>query len=165
MLINTIAFGVIRLFRKILQEKSGAKIYRLEAGDQQVYISDIRKAKAEFGWEPAFTPADGLNKLIDWISKNESLFQNFSGKLREQKIFDKKMNNWKNKKLSKLTIVSPIFPPDIGGPASYVYELGQRLKSDFDITVITFCEGKANLMKGVSIHSIDPSRHGFWVDS
>ncbi len=71
------------------------------------------------------------------------------------------MNNWKNKKLSKLTIVSPIFPPDIGGPASYVYELGQRLKSDFDITVITFCEGKANLMKGVSIHSIDPSRHGF----
>ena len=52
------------------------------------------------------------------------------------------MNNWKNKKLSKLTIVSPIFPPDIGGPASYVYELGQRLKSDFDITVITFVKAR-----------------------
>lgn len=72
------------------------------------------------------------------------------------------MNNWKNKKLSKLTIVSPIFPPDIGGPASYVYELGQRLKDDFDITLIAFCETRPVLMKNVAIHSINPHKHGFF---
>ncbi len=71
------------------------------------------------------------------------------------------MNNWKNKKLSKLTIVSPIFPPDIGGPASYVYELGQRLKDDFDISVIAFCETKPILMKNIDIHIINPRKHGF----
>ncbi len=70
---------------KFFEKKVERKFTDWRPGDQQVYISDIRKAKIEFGWEPAFNPADGLNKLIDWISKNESLFQNFSGKLREQK--------------------------------------------------------------------------------
>ncbi|MBN1550088.1 GDP-mannose 4,6-dehydratase [bacterium] len=44
-------------------------------GDQKVYVSDIRKASAEFGWSPKYKPADGLKKLHDWIDDHRSLFE------------------------------------------------------------------------------------------
>lgn len=65
---------------------------------------------------------------------------------------------YKNK---ELCIVSPIFPPDIGGPASYVFDLSQKLKKDYKISVVAFCEGKPNLVKNVDIHTINPKRYGF----
>jgi CDP-paratose 2-epimerase len=43
-------------------------------GDQRVYISDIAKAKAEFGWEPQVTPAEGLKRLWHWIVRHRALF-------------------------------------------------------------------------------------------
>ena len=36
-------------------------------GDQRVYISDIRKAKNELGWEPKVGISDGMQRLFDWI--------------------------------------------------------------------------------------------------
>ena len=43
-------------------------------GDQKVYISDIRKAKKELGWEPKVSVEDGIKKLIDWVCENKELF-------------------------------------------------------------------------------------------
>jgi nucleoside-diphosphate-sugar epimerase len=43
-------------------------------GDQFVFISNIQKAKADFGWEPRVSPAEGVGKLLDWLRKNEHLF-------------------------------------------------------------------------------------------
>jgi CDP-paratose 2-epimerase len=43
-------------------------------GDQLVYVSDIRKAREMFSWEPKMTPEDGVRKLLDWISANKQLF-------------------------------------------------------------------------------------------
>ncbi len=40
------------------------------AGDQRVYVSDIRKARREFGWYPQVDVPHGLEKLSSWISKN-----------------------------------------------------------------------------------------------
>ncbi|KKT75201.1 MAG: hypothetical protein UW70_C0037G0015 [Candidatus Peregrinibacteria bacterium GW2011_GWA2_44_7] len=37
----------------------------------------------------------------------------------------------------KLLITTPIFPPEIGGPATYVYELCRRWKGNHDIAVIS----------------------------
>jgi glycosyltransferase involved in cell wall biosynthesis len=42
----------------------------------------------------------------------------------------------------RITIVTPIFPPEIGGPASYVPELAKRLCKDHQVTVIVFCSQK-----------------------
>ena len=39
---------------------------------------------------------------------------------------------------NKLLIVSPIFPPDIGGPATYVSNLSQRLQKKLEVKVISF---------------------------
>lgn len=44
-------------------------------GDQKVYVSDIRKAKADFGWEPAVSVRQGLDLLYAWVSANKELFE------------------------------------------------------------------------------------------
>ena len=44
-------------------------------GDQKVYVSDIRKAKEEFGWAPKTCVKHGLDLLYDWVASNKELFQ------------------------------------------------------------------------------------------
>lgn len=44
------------------------------AGDQKVFIADIRRAKREFGWEPTTSVTDGVQQLYDWIAQHTSLF-------------------------------------------------------------------------------------------
>ena len=44
-------------------------------GDQLIYISDIRKAKADFGWEPSVKPHEGIKKLLEWVQENEHLLE------------------------------------------------------------------------------------------
>lgn len=44
-------------------------------GDQPVYISDIRKAKEEFGWEPQVTAREGVKQLTEWVRANKDLFE------------------------------------------------------------------------------------------
>ncbi|MCB0171158.1 MAG: SDR family NAD(P)-dependent oxidoreductase [Anaerolineae bacterium] len=43
-------------------------------GDQPVYISDIRKAKCDLGWEPKYSVREGTTALFNWIKNNQSLF-------------------------------------------------------------------------------------------
>jgi CDP-paratose 2-epimerase len=37
-------------------------------GDQRVYISDTRRATADFGWAPRVSPREGLAAMADWIA-------------------------------------------------------------------------------------------------
>ena len=53
----------------------------------------------------------------------------------------------------RLLIITPIFPPEIGGPATYTYELASRLKEKHDITIITFGD-KLKPIEGVKIIGI-----------
>ena len=56
--------------------------YRLEyafddwrPGDQRVFIADIRRAEADFGWRPSLGPAEGVGRLVDWLTANRALFE------------------------------------------------------------------------------------------
>ena len=40
--------------------------------------------------------------------------------------------------MKKILIVTGIFPPDIGGPASYAETVGQKLSDDFKVSVVTY---------------------------
>ncbi|MFC1895260.1 GDP-mannose 4,6-dehydratase [Thermodesulfobacteriota bacterium] len=42
-------------------------------GDQRVYVSDCRKANADFGWEPAVSPSVGIVRLAEWVKSNVEL--------------------------------------------------------------------------------------------
>ena len=44
-------------------------------GDQQVYVSDIRKARRELGWEPLVGVEEGIRRLYEWVVENRDLFR------------------------------------------------------------------------------------------
>ena len=44
-------------------------------GDQRVYVSDIRKAGRDFGWEPKVDVAEGVRRLFEWVQANPELFR------------------------------------------------------------------------------------------
>ena len=44
-------------------------------GDQKVYVSNILKAKNDFGWEPKINVEHGVEKLYNWINENKNLFK------------------------------------------------------------------------------------------
>ena len=44
-------------------------------GDQRIYVSDIRKAEADFHWSPEIMPREGIEHLWEWVTANKSLFR------------------------------------------------------------------------------------------
>lgn len=65
-------------FKPILEKLFGKNIHPKfsdwRLGDQPVFISDIRKAKKDFGWEPLINTEEGIKKLYEWVSSNRELF-------------------------------------------------------------------------------------------
>ena len=47
-------------------------------GDQRVFVSDIRKAGAELGWQPRIRPEEGIRDLFEWVGQNRELFEEFA---------------------------------------------------------------------------------------
>jgi CDP-paratose 2-epimerase len=43
-------------------------------GDQRIYVSDIRKAKAHLNWTPKVKIQEGIQFLFKWITENRHLF-------------------------------------------------------------------------------------------
>ena len=39
-------------------------------GDQKIYVSDISKAKRDFGWEPKVSVPDGLKRMVESWRQN-----------------------------------------------------------------------------------------------
>ena len=64
---------------EILEKISGNTInYKFgpwRSGDQKIYISDITRAKKDFGWSPKISPKEGVKKLYNWISENKTLIK------------------------------------------------------------------------------------------
>jgi CDP-paratose 2-epimerase len=43
-------------------------------GDQLVYVSDVSKARRDFGWAPRTGVREGLARLLGWLGENEHVF-------------------------------------------------------------------------------------------
>jgi len=43
-------------------------------GDQKVFYADIRKAEGGLGWKPKIGVEEGVEKLFEWVKKNQELF-------------------------------------------------------------------------------------------
>jgi CDP-paratose 2-epimerase len=43
-------------------------------GDQLVFVSDLRQAKEDFGWQPRIAVEEGVAHLVDWLEQNRYLF-------------------------------------------------------------------------------------------
>jgi CDP-paratose 2-epimerase len=44
-------------------------------GDQKVYISDIRLAGSDLGWQPRIDVTEGVRRLYEWVGANPGLFE------------------------------------------------------------------------------------------
>ena len=57
-------------------------------GDQRCYVSDVRKAARDLGWQPRVDKVAGIRRLWEWVTANRSLFEaiqarGFDGLLKE----------------------------------------------------------------------------------
>ncbi|MDD5627227.1 MAG: GDP-mannose 4,6-dehydratase [Patescibacteria group bacterium] len=66
---------LISYLKKMLDQDIQYSFAPWRPGDQPVYVSDIRKAKKEFGWEPQISVNQGVKRLADWVSRNQELFR------------------------------------------------------------------------------------------
>jgi len=62
---------------------------------------------------------------------------------------------------TKVAIVTPLYPPDIGRPAEYVKELSRRLQSDLSVTVMTYGSMPEDA-EGVRLAAVRKDRPVFW---
>jgi CDP-paratose 2-epimerase len=73
------AVSVWSEFKEYLKELTGWEVECAyddwRPGDQKVYISDIRRAKEDFGWEPKISVRGGFEKLFRWIVENKNIFE------------------------------------------------------------------------------------------
>lgn len=69
----------LRDLMQVLEEAGGKRMQRSfgdwRAGDQRVYISDVRKAGRELDWRPATPPAQGIAKMREWIADHLETFR------------------------------------------------------------------------------------------
>jgi CDP-paratose 2-epimerase len=72
------ALSIWAEFGPLLAEAMGHPIHVSQSdwrpGDQLVYISDIRKAQQELGWQPKISTKEGVTRLFNWIRDNQPLF-------------------------------------------------------------------------------------------
>jgi CDP-paratose 2-epimerase len=61
-----------------IEKRRGTKLpYDLaewRPGDQKIFMSDIRRARSELGWEPKTGCLQGLGLLYEWVAENKGLF-------------------------------------------------------------------------------------------
>ena len=73
------ALAVWSEFGGLLAELKGdripVKFAGWRPGDQPCYISDVRKAGVEMGWQPRINKRAGITKLWEWVSSNIALFE------------------------------------------------------------------------------------------
>lgn len=70
------AISLLQLIRFLEHEVgpfASVKSAAARPGDQLVYISDITKAKQDFGWQPNTNWVIGVRRLIDWVRENREL--------------------------------------------------------------------------------------------
>ena len=66
---------LIGMLEKRLGRKIPLRWDEWRPGDQQVFVSDIRKLDAALGWKPEIGVRDGVSRLIDWVAQNRSAFR------------------------------------------------------------------------------------------
>lgn len=53
----------------------------------------------------------------------------------------------------KILIATPLYPPEIGGPATYTKEIAEKLKKDHEVTIVTYADNPKPI-EGVSLYAI-----------
>jgi len=63
------------ILEKLSEKKFNHSFGPWRPGDQKVYVSDVSRAKKDFGWSPKISPKEGLKRLYNWIAQNKNLIK------------------------------------------------------------------------------------------
>jgi CDP-paratose 2-epimerase len=72
---NTLS--ILELIHLLNQQFDRRLEYSFDAwrpGDQRIFVSDIQKAKRDFGWEPRVSIVQGIERLVSWLKQHERMF-------------------------------------------------------------------------------------------
>jgi CDP-paratose 2-epimerase len=63
----------------MLGKRQGKKVQfskaKIRAGDQPIFIADVRALKRDLGWAPATPVVDGFDKMYTWLDEHRSIFE------------------------------------------------------------------------------------------
>jgi CDP-paratose 2-epimerase len=62
------------MLEKLKGEKIPIRYGDWRPGDQRIYVSDIRKAGEQLGWQPRIPVQEGVERLYRWVVENQGLF-------------------------------------------------------------------------------------------
>jgi len=62
------------LLSRLLQKDIPVTWHDWRPGDQRIFVADTRKALQELRWQPKVSVEEGLQKLVEWVKANRSLF-------------------------------------------------------------------------------------------
>lgn len=73
---NTISvwYELKPILEGLFKRKIKVKFSDWRPGDQPIFVSDIRKAKEDFKWEPKVKVEEGIKKLYNWVLTNKEIF-------------------------------------------------------------------------------------------
>jgi CDP-paratose 2-epimerase len=63
------------LLERLLERPLEVSYDAWRPGDQRIFVSDIRKARRELGWEPRIGVDEGVRRLLEWVRSNRELFK------------------------------------------------------------------------------------------
>ena len=65
---------LIDMLERHFKRKIPLKFDAWRPGDQEVYVSDIRKLEKTLGWKPSIGAKQGVGRLIQWVEQNRDAF-------------------------------------------------------------------------------------------
>jgi CDP-paratose 2-epimerase len=63
---------LLAFLEKYIGKKIPVAYAEPRAGDQPVFVADIRKVESELGWRPAIDPLPGIEMLLKWVEANRA---------------------------------------------------------------------------------------------
>lgn len=61
------------ILEKIFRREMEANFLDPRVGDQKIFVSDSRKAKKDFGWEPKVGVEEGIKRFYEWMMENKKI--------------------------------------------------------------------------------------------
>lgn len=71
---TTSVLELIALLEELIGRKVDRSFSQWRPGDQPVYVSDVRKARRDIGWEPKVPKEKGIQMLLEWASAHQERF-------------------------------------------------------------------------------------------
>lgn len=62
------------ILEDVFKKKMEANFLDWRAGDQPIFVSDVRKAFQDFKWKPKVTVQNGIETFHHWVKENKDLF-------------------------------------------------------------------------------------------